>query len=248
MNFTWGQGCLFVIVGAFFITAIQNAGQNPTVLVVMVIGLICIITLMVLSNNNKKKRFRAGLLAQAEQLDRLAKGEFNTDGIVFSAASGETVLIRLSAVALKEYRSNGSSYGGGYAGMSFKVAKGVRANVGGMQGKSTRNPEELTQLDVGEVTFTNQRIVFTGDNMVREWDLDKIVNMQTGDNGVDLELAVSNREKTSVLEALNFPELTPGMAASIAVAWQGGDKKAAMADAKEMADQIRAALAKETAK
>lgn len=245
MKLSWGQGCLLLIVAVFLITGIQQASSNPMGLVIVLILGIGGLAAIVMFRSGRQKTFLGQLAVQAETLEQMAAGNFPTDDIVFSTEKDEVVLMRLNRVVLKEFRSDGSSYSGGYGGVSFRVAKGVRANVGGMQGKSRRNPEVSTPIDIGEVTYTNQRIVFTGDNMVREWDLDKIVNVESGPNGISLEIAVSNREKTSVLEAANYPELTPGIAASIAIAWHGKGKKAAMADAKEMADLIRSTIASE---
>jgi hypothetical protein len=248
MKLSWGQGCLVLVIFAFIMAGMQQAASNPTgVVLVLFLGIGAIAAILIY-RSSKQKTFLSQLAIQAQTLEQMAAGNFPSDDIVFSTEKDEVVIMRLTRVVLKEFRSNGSSYSGGYGGVSFRVTKGVRANVGGMQGRSQKNPEVSTPIDLGEVTYTNKRIVFTGDNMVREWDLDKIVNVESGPNGVTLEIAVSNREKTSVLEAANFPDLTPGIAASIAIAWHEKGKKGAMADAKEMADLIRNTVAAEEKK
>lgn len=248
MNVSWGQGCLMLVVAAFVIAGVQQLSSDPVGLTLVIAMAVAALVAIFAYQARKKKNFLGLLALQGQTLQQIAEGNFPKVEAVFAAEKDEIVLLRLERVVLKEFRSTGSTYSGGYGGVSFRVAKGVRANVGGMQGSSTKNPEVSTPIDVGEVTYTNKRIVFTGDNMTREWDLDKIVNMQSGPNGVTLELAVSNRERTSVLEAANFPDLTPGIAASIAVAYQQGGKKAAMADAKEMADLISSTVASELKK
>ena len=116
-----------------------------------------------------------------------------------------------------------------------------------MKGSSTRNPEESTAIDSGTVSYTNQRIIFVGENVVREWDLDKIVNISADDNGFNLSIATSNREKASVLGATSMEDLTPGMAASIATAWQDRGKQAALEVAKDMSSRLRKAIAEDQA-
>jgi len=248
MKLTFGQSCLLLVILAFLIVGVQSLAQNPAGIAVLIILAGGLGFAILRFNKNKSDNLHNNLLAQADRLDRIAAGEFNVDDVVFSTQKDEVIVLRLEKVILKEYKSTGSTYSGGYAGVSFGVTKGVRANVGGMQGQTTRNPEESTPLDVGTVTFTNQRFVFAGPNLVREWDLDKIVNLSPDDNGINLEIAVSNREKASVLSALNFPDPTPGMAASIAVAWKEKGKAGAMADAKGMAEGLRKAVAEEQAK
>jgi hypothetical protein len=149
---------------------------------------------------------------------------------------------------LREFRSTGSTNSGGFGGVSLPVFGNVRANVGGYSGKSRRNPEESTPIDVGVSTYTNQRIVFAGDNVVREFDLDKLVNLEAGDNGITLTIAVSNRDKASVLASVNFDDLTPGIAASIAVAYQEGGQALALEKIEETRKQIADAIALEQAK
>ena len=84
--------------------------------------------------------------------------------------------------------------------------------------------------------------------MVREFDLDKLVNLEAGDNGITLTIAVSNRDKASVLASVNFDDLTPGIAASIAVAYQEGGQALALEKIEETRKQIADAIALEQAK
>jgi hypothetical protein len=72
--------------------------------------------------------------------------------------------------------------------------------------------------------------------------------METGPNGLTVSISVSNRERTSGLETINLDDITPGMAVSLATAWHDGGKKAAIKDAKEMASQLRTAVAEERSK
>jgi len=248
MKLTTSQSCVLLIAFAVIIAAFKQLIQSPGGIAIIIGLVMALVGLIVYSQQNKKKRYIANLEAQAVEVDKLANGDFSQGGFVFATQKDEEVVIHLNKVTLKEYRSNGTSYQGAYGGVSFRVAKGVRVSGGRTAGESTKNPEVSTPLDVGAVTFTNQRIVFAGHNMVREWDLDKIVSMASDDNGVNLELAVSNREKASVLNGLNYPELTPGMAVSISLAYQKQGKKGAVAAAKDMAVELRKTITEAQAK
>jgi hypothetical protein len=178
----------------------------------------------------------------------MAQGAFEEDDYVFATRKDEVVIARVGQTILSEFRSNGSSSSGGFGGVSFPVFGRVRANVGGYSGKSRRNPEESTPIDVGTSTYTNQRIVFAGENVVREFDLDKLVNLEAGDNGITLTIAVSNRDKASLLASVNFDDLTPGIAASIAVAYQEGGQAEALKKIQETRTQIADAIALQESK
>ena len=242
-----GWGCFMFIVAALTIMGIDAGKENPLVWVFMALVVALMVVLYFYLRKKEQKTYLAKMEQMAQSLDQMAEAEFPTEDVVFATEKDEEIVLRISGVGLKEYRSKGSTYGGAYGGLSFRVAKGVRANVGGMRGGSTKKPEESTLLDVGQVTFTNKRIVFTGDNFVAEFLLDKIVNLETGPNGIQLEISVSNRPKTAVLEAANYPELTPGMAADLALTWQKDGRKGAVAQAKVLANKIRIMVAEEKA-
>lgn len=242
-----GWGCFMVIIITFTIAGFQAGKENPIIWAIMAVIIVGMILALFLLRNREQQNYLAKMEQMAAALDDLAESGFPSDDVIFATEKDEEVVIRISGVGLKEYRSKGSNYGGGYGGLSFRVTKGVRANVGGMRGSSTRKPEESTLIDVGQVTFTNQRIVFTGDNVVAEFQLDKVVNLETSPNGIQLEISVSNRPKTAVLEAANYPEPTPGMAADLALTWQKDGKKAAQQQAKVLAEKIRAMVADERA-
>lgn len=242
-----GWGCFMVIIITFTIAGFQAGKENPIIWAIMAVIIVGMILALFLLRNREQQNYLAKMEQMAAALDDMAESGFPSDDVIFATEKDEEIVIRISGVGLKEYRSKGSNYGGGYGGLSFRVTKGVRANVGGMRGSSTRKPEESTLIDVGQVTFTNQRIVFTGDNVVAEFQLDKVVNLETSPNGIQLEISVSNRPKTAVLEAANYPEPTPGMAADLALTWQKDGKKAAQQQAKVLAEKIRAMVADERA-
>jgi hypothetical protein len=200
-------------------------------------------TYLFLSNRVKNREALQSLHKQAAILEVMEGGDFEEDDYVFSTRKGEVVIARVNETLLNEFRSNGSSSSGGFGGVSLPIFGNVRANVGGYSGRSSRNPEESTPIDVGTSTYTNQRIVFAGENVVREFDLDKLVNLEAGDNGITLTIAVSNRDKASMLSSVNFDDLTPGIAASIAVAYQEGGQELALEKIRETRQQIADAMA-----
>ncbi len=248
MKITTGQSCLLLVILFVLIYAVQNFQTAPYYLIAVVAMFVFLVIAFIYNNKAKAKKILEQLEAQAKILDALVENDFKIEDVMLSTQKDEILIYHLKGVLLTEYRSTGSTYSGGYAGVSFRVAKGVRLNTGKTGGTSTRNPEESQPIDVGAVTVTNQRVVFSGANQVRVFDLDKVVNMEAGDNGLTVSISVSNRERTSGLASPNMDDLTPGMAVSLGTAWHDGGKKAAIKDAKEMASQLRAAIAAAKAK
>ncbi len=245
-----------LIFAAFFIGCLwtwldnRSKGDNSGYMLVVFsfAFLVSFSTYLFLRSRDRKREALESLEKQMAILERMSGGTFEEEDYVFATQKDEVVIARVNQTMLREFRSNGSTSSGGFGGVSFPVFGRVRGNVGGYSGKSRRNPEESTPIDVGTSTYTNQRIVFAGENVVREFDLDKLVNLEAGDNGITVTIAVSNRDKASVLASVNFDDLTPGIAASIAVAYQEGGKAEALKKINETKQQIQDALALERAK
>jgi len=245
-----------IVLAALFIAALwtwldarQNGDNSGYMLVVFSFAiLVSFVSYLVLSYRGSKNDALEALGKQMAILDRMPQGIIDDEDYVFAKRKDEVVIARVNQTMLKEFRSNGSTRSGGYGGVSFPLFGRVRGNVGGYSGQSIRNPEESTPIDVGTSTFTNQRIVFAGDNVVREFELSKLVNLEAGDNGITLTIAVSNRDKASVLASVNFDDLTPGIAASIAVAYQEGGKAEAVKKIDETKQQIKDAIELQRAK
>ena len=98
-------------------------------------------------------------------------------------------------------------------------------------------------LDTGKAIFTNQRVIFVGPNHNREWELDKLLDLQIGDNGYEVTAAVSNRNKTSALAADASTGITPGIAFAMAVLLSKEDEDEARKLAGDVASQIEAQYA-----
>jgi hypothetical protein len=250
------QANWLIVFLAFFIAALwtwldnRSRGDNSgyMLMVFTFAFLASYVTFLFLRSRDKNKEALDSLHKQEAILARMAQGSFEEDDYVFATRKDEVVIARVGQTMLREFRSSGSTNSGGFGGVSLPVFGNVRANVGGYSGKSRRNPEESTPIDVGVSTFTNQRIVFAGDNVVREFDLDKLVNLEAGDNGITLTIAVSNRDKASVLVSVNFDDLTPGIAASIAVAYQEGGQAEALKKIQDTRSQIADAIALQESK
>jgi hypothetical protein len=230
------------------IVSLQNFQTNPIYLILTLVVIATWFIATILTERSSAKKLLLQLEKQAVMLDQLVTSDFKVEDTVFSLEKDEVLIYHLDNVVLTEFKSNGSTYSGGYAGVSFRVAKGVRLNTGLTGGTSSRNPETSQPIDIGDLTVTNQRLVFSGANQVRVFKLDKIINLEAGPNGLSVSISVSNREKTSGLESSNLDDISPGMAVSLATAWHDGGKKAAIKDAQEMAGQLRKAVADERAK
>jgi len=87
-------------------------------------------------------------------------------------------------------------YESGSAG--FRVFKGFY--VGGSKGKSMSN-YELTHLDNGTLSITNQRIIFNGQTLDRTITLDKVFSLNRSVKQV--EISVENRQKSMIFDVSN---------------------------------------------
>lgn len=105
---------------------------------------------------------------------------------------GEDLLFALPAVGLKEPRAVRKS-SGGYAGPSFRVAKGVYFRMGRF-GSTSESHQEIRDIDKGILTITNERFVFSGNMKTINLDLRKIVQVDPFTDG--LALHKEGREKT----------------------------------------------------
>ena len=116
---------------------------------------------------------------------------------------------------LVEVKRGQGHFVAGSAGMSVRVAKGMRVRAGQTRGHMVPGDEAETQIDSGSAVITNTRIVFSGSRQTREWKFDNLVGRNlVGNRQMSwIELPVSNRQKMS---ALSFPK-TEGEAVSSAV-------------------------------
>ena len=237
-----GANVLLVIVLVFV------AGAIPWLWLPLLVGGGAAIAKYIFDKRNNAVKFLDGLDQQALTMDALANGELGNAGIGTALNKGEETICVLPNVALTEYQSTGSSYSGGNAGVSFPLAGNIRGHVGGQRGSITRNPEQLMVVDMGQAIFTNQRILFSGAKFVRDWDLDKVVSLEPGPNGVDVKIAVTNRERTSGLQAPDLFSFGPGYAAAYVFNLKQNGAASAKKWAKDLAKELRNVAATERAK
>jgi hypothetical protein len=97
----------------------------------------------------------------------------------------ETPAALLKEVAIREYR-------GGYGGVSFRIAKGVRYHTGGMRGRSVVVGSELQTADTGVLSISSRRAVFIGTSKTIEFAYARLVNIEVFTDGIRFH--VSNRQ------------------------------------------------------
>lgn len=235
-------GCFALVLLIAVVALFQWLGENPAAIILVPIVVIAIIIIASKSKKNRITQLKESFLAIAEKLEALAKTKEEPANLSLSLKKGEKPLFALYNTSLTEYRSSGSTYSGTNAGVSLPIVGGVRGYVGGSSGSVTKNPEELTIVDAGTAIFTTQRIVFTGAQLVREWEFAKVLSLDIGENGQTVKIAVSNRDRTSGLQT-PFASFGVGYPAGYAQTWFQEGEPAARKWLVDQAKAIRKAVA-----
>ena len=213
--------------------------------IALIIGAVIGVVIKVTSTISKKKydqnALEWALNSQAAALDALAAAGYQ-DSADFAMEKGEKFLIRIPQLQLSEYRSTGSTYQGGSAGVSFPLIGRVRGYAGGSRGSLTRNAPELTVIDYGAPTFTNKRVIFTGTQQTRIWKLDDILDTNGGPNGIWVGISSSNAKNNSVLAEVDRNAIAPGVLLDIAREAVLTSEAEALAKAKTYAGLMREAV------
>ncbi len=231
-----------VVLLFVFISTGNFLQQNPGAwwIVCLILGLIAILLWQV--RRSKLENNRLYLLRIADELEAII-ANFDSIDTYLSLQKGEKAIYERSEVQLREYKSTGSSFQSGNAGVIVRATDNIGVTLGGSRGSLTRNPEQQTVIDVGSVIFTNQRILFAGPNHAREWEFSKLINFSTGDNGFVADIAVSNRPRVSAIAGDSQHGITPGIMASICIdLFQDGEEKA-RASAQKLINDIRSKAA-----
>ena len=100
---------------------------------------------------------------------------------------GELVYLQVRAELLKEVVHRETR--GGYSGVSFRVAKGVRVHTGGFRGRSVVTGTSIITEDAGVLSVTSQRVVFTGSRRGIDVPYAKILGMNGFNDGVQFLIA-----------------------------------------------------------
>lgn len=242
------SGCAIGANVLLVIVLVIVAGAMPWIWLPLLAGGGAAVAKYIFDKRNKEAKYLAGLDEQANTMDALANGELADTGVGTALNKGEETVCVLSNVSLTEYQSTGSTYSGGNAGVSFPLAGNIRGHVGGQGGSIIRNPEQLMIVDMGQAIFTSQRILFSGAKFVRDWDLDKVISLEPGPNGVNVKIAVTNRERTSGLQAPDLFSFGPGLAAAYVFNLKQNGVVSAKQWAKDLAKELRSVAAAERAK
>lgn len=229
-----GVGCGAIALGIAALLGLMWLQENPNGIFLVIGFIAAVIAAIAYWRKQVTKKNVEQLYSLRGQLREFEKGFKPIDGVYLSFQEGEFAFYERSDVALLEFKSSGSTTTGGYLGGNVSVSKNVSLSGGGYQGKTTRNEETSTVLDTGKAIFTNKRVVFVGPNHTREFDFDKLLDLDVSENGYTVRAAVSGRQKTSALQASAEGGLTPGFAFALGVElFQQGESVA-----KELAGQI----------
>lgn len=233
------------LMGLGVIYAFSDGGNLLYALPALVF-VVAIVFLAVNMQRTKNKDHSAELLAVAGDIEAWVAAGLDAEGNPFDA-DDEQLLFVLPNVELLEYKSTGSTYSGGNAGVSFPLFGRVRGNVGGNRGSFTRNPEDLILSDIGRLKVSNQRLIYVGEKETREIDLDKVLDFELGPNGLWVKLAMRNRSKREGFQHMQVDQIPIGMAIGIAKEFADKGLEAAKLYAKNLAADIRATIAAEAA-
>lgn len=236
---------IFGLLGLVFVGYLVFAENTGSGVVFIVAGAAAIVLAVFTSMRSKKRANEAlwaGLTAQASAFEEMAKSGFGHSA-PFSLEKGEEFIAEVPGVSLAEFKSNGSTYQGGNLGVSVPLFGRVRANVGASRGQVVRNPAALTVIDQGSASFTTTRVIFTGVQQTRVFDLDKVVHFEPGPNGLSVNISTANRESTSTLMTNDNAVLAPGILFDIAVEIHNGGKSAGAEKLTAYAELLRNTVA-----
>lgn len=224
-----------VLMVAWLLTELQ---QQPVGWLSLVLFAVFAVAIWRLLRKQRIERKMGHMGKLADQLEAVVR-DFGGIDTYLALRKGEKVIYERGLVELRKYKGAGSKISSSYGGVNLRVSKNVSFSVGGSDGNITPNPEEQTTIDVGTAIFTNQKILFAGPNHAREWDLDKLINLFAGDNGFEVDLAMSNRHKASTLAADSRKGITPGIMAVICVEMFQEGEEAARAETMKIVQDVR---------
>jgi hypothetical protein len=119
----------------------------------------------------------------------------------------------IEPATLEEIKVVGRRYEGRSSGVSFRVARGVRFNVGHQRGHSVSETAAVTTSS-GELVITNKRLAFLGDRKSLAVKLEKLLEIQPALNGIKFSEGgksgpklikyYSNKNADIICEVLNY--------------------------------------------
>lgn len=113
--------------------------------------------------------------------------------------SGEVAHYMVAASLMKEVAER--EMRGGGAGVSFRVAKGVRFSTGRFRARSVVVGTSLVEVDSGALTVTSRRTVFAGGRKTFDLPHSKLVNLNVYTDGISFNM--SNRQTVPLFKVPN---------------------------------------------
>ena len=233
------MGCsLFWLVIIVWVLVVW-AQSDPSVIVWIAVGALVAVLVVVTKSKTKDSSAKSLYGLMAAKLQALSKSLPQHSDVVMAMRQGEELVYKLPEVGLTQFRSSGSSYSGGRQGVSLRVAKGIYYNVGASRGSLQKNPETQQIVDKGSAIYTNQRIVFVGENLNQEWEFSKLLDVHVEPNGTSVSIAVSGKGKNAGLTWTTQTDITPGILTAIAHEYFNGGVEAAKKRCLEVADMMQ---------
>jgi hypothetical protein len=112
---------------------------------------------------------------------------------------GEIDYLEVEAELMKEVVDR--EMRGGYGGVSFRVAKGVRLNTGRIRAHSVVTGSHIEVADTGILVVTSLRVAFKGQRQALEVPHTRLLSLNAYNDGVGLVIA--NRAKVPVFRVAN---------------------------------------------
>ena len=176
--------------------------------------------------------------AEAALIDAAMSPGSASEGLVLH--KGELGVGTLANCGLVEERRGEGHYEGGSQGFSIPIGslggRTVRYHVAAQRGHFEQGPMAPRVVATGTMFITDQRIVFTGPTQTRECSFAKVVALNRDDQTGTLTIAVSNRQKPTVITYGASVAGWVGFTVDLALSrWRGDDA--------QFIDNLRSSLA-----
>ena len=160
----------------------------------------------------------------------------------FPLRHGEKYVLSLKDQMLVESRRGTRVSTRSTDAFTVALAKGFYYTAAAGKSVSPEPGDELKEIDSGVAHFTTHRVVFVGGKQTREWDFAKLLGTTEKQNGMQLMISVSNRQKTSGLASPSITQITPSMAYQIMEQVKEYGFDAAKETALHAADEVKVQL------
>jgi hypothetical protein len=197
---------------------------------------------------NAQARQQAALAEWTSQVDEfqyllaIASGKSSPSVTNLMLKPGEIAVAQITNVGLVEDRKGAGQWKGTSQGVSFPIGKvagrNVRYRVGATKGHYVQGAPTPTQVDVGTMVFTSQRIVYQGAKKTAECAFAKLLGIQHSGDGITI--SVSNRQKpTTIYYGTRIDDWVTSRL-SVALALYNGDADETKAQLQSQIDELQA--------